>query len=109
GRTRLGHRACPGPGTSLLQIVMEAAAFKRLPQNCGHLAIQDFKTVAKLQLLVRYDALNGDLNDSGQYVTDECRRENRGDQRSKVRSRVPNSKTCDGGRHPDDDLEKCFH
>jgi hypothetical protein len=85
------------------------ASFKRVPQNCGNLFIQHFKTAAKLELLVRYDALNRDLNDNRQYVTDECCRQNRGDQRSKVRSHVPNKKTCDSGRNPDDDLEKCFH
>ena len=49
--------------TSRLHIVMETASFKRVPQDCGHLAIQYLKTTAKLQLLVRYDALYGDFND----------------------------------------------
>ena len=86
------------------------ASFKRVPQNCGDLTIQHFKTAAKLQLFVRYDALNCDLNDNSQHVTDECCCQNRGDQRSKVRSHVGQPiRPADDGRHPDDDLEKCFH
>jgi hypothetical protein len=36
----------------------KVASFKRVLQNGGNLAIQHFKTAAKLQLFVRYDPLN---------------------------------------------------
>src|SRR5215212_7777078 len=94
---------------SLPQNSSRAPSFKRVPQNGGHLPIQHLEPAAKLQLFVRYHALHRDFNDNRQYVTDERRRENRGDQRSKVRSNVPNNKTCDGSRHPDNGFKKRFH
>lgn len=49
----------------------KATLFERIPQNSSYLAVQNVQAAAKLQLFVRYDALNCDFNNDRQHVTDE--------------------------------------
>ena len=108
-----GCIACPASDAAVrvtwrnhrLQPSSKAALLERVAQDCSNLAIQEVEAAAKLQLLVRHDALDGDFNDDRQHVTDECCGQYRRYQRSIVGKNVPDKKTERHRGNPDDDQE----